>query len=200
MIGTLLIPAILALPGSVGVGIQAGPVCLPVTASPGTSYTLPPVTVMNTGSGGETIGLRVQNPGPGSLPGKPVPASWVKFGAPVKLASGAKGTVTAHLSVPSSARHGAYAGWVVAGPAGSATPGHAGFGAEAIAVFEFTVARPGHASRHVACVDPAAGHTQAAPPASPTFAGYSPKALPLAVFAGLVLAALYLIFSRRRTS
>lgn len=205
MTGTLAaIPALLALagsPASVGTGIQAGPVCLPVTAQPGASYTLPPVTVQNTGSGGETIGLTVQNPGPGSLPGKSVPPEWVRFSAPVSLGSGATGTVTARLTLPPSARRGSYEGWVVAGPAGSGTPGQVSLGAEAIANFKFRVARPGHASHHVSCAVPvAAAHNPAAPAAS--LASWSPadpaNRIPL-IGACLAMFGVWLL-ARRRSS
>ena len=186
-----LLIALAGTPASVGTGIQAGPVCLPVTAQPGGTYALPPVTVQNTGSGSESIGLTVQK----------LPASWVTFGPPVSLASGAKAQVTARLTVPSSVRPGPYVAWVVAGIAGNGTPGQANLGAEAIANLEFTVTGPG-VSRHVTCVTPGAGNSGAgvtvgAPAASVTPPWPSGKTMWL-IFAGVMAAlGLRMIFGRR---
>lgn len=160
--------AMLALagsPASVGVGIQAGPVCLATTIHPGASHALPPVTVQDTGSGDESIALHVQKP-PGTLPGRPVPPSWVKFTYPrkwlvlsqssVTVSPGATANVPDELTVPSSAVPGSYVTWIGAAPAGGGTAAQVSLGAEAFAYLEFTVARPGAALRHVACVVPGA--------------------------------------------
>ena len=188
------VPAVLAVtltPASAGVGIQPGPVCLASAAHPGRSYALPPVVVSDSGSGSEDVSLRVEKQSPGGLPGRPVPASWVRFTYPkllwvvgqssVHLGSGDVTAVPAQLSVPPSAAPGRYAAWVVAGPAGNGTPGRVSFGAAAITYLEFTVARPGAAPRHAACVSPGvkqarkAGHARG-PRAQRAAAAPAPRA------------------------
>lgn len=168
------VPAMLALagsPASVGVGIQAGPVCLTTTIHPGASHALPPVTVQDTGSGDESIALDVQKPaGHGTLTGRPAPASWVTFTYPrkwlvlsqssVSLSSGGTAAVSGRLAVPSSAKPGRYVAWIIAAPQ-SSTPGQVNLGAVAIADLEFTVTRPGAAPRRAVCLTPGVKHSAA---------------------------------------
>jgi hypothetical protein len=174
----VFVAAALLLPGSVGVDIQAGPVCMPTTVQPGRSYALPAVEVANSGSGGESIQLWVQNPTPGtrSLAGRRAPSSWVSFSYPRKwgifpqssvgVAPGEAKWVPARLTVPASAKPGFYATWIVDGTAGSApSASHSvtvNLAAEAITDLEFTVAKPGTATRHAVCITPGASHPKEA--------------------------------------
>jgi hypothetical protein len=215
------VPAMLALagsPASTGTGIQPGPVCLATTIHPGAARALPPVTVQDTGSGGESIALHIQKPaGHGTMPGRPVPPSWVTFTYPrkwlvlsqssVPLGPGATAPVPASLAVPSAAAPGRYVAWIGAAPAGSGTAGKANFGAEAFTYLEFTVAKVGSPARHAACVTPGVKQASPAKSAHPAAsAGKHPKGqlipakarkyVPDAIIAAVVLGAL--MFLRRK--
>jgi hypothetical protein len=141
-----------AAPASVGVGIQANPVCLAAAAQPGHGYPLGTVYVVNTGSGSESVSLKAETPFNG-LKGQHVPPSWVGFGYPrlllvigqdsVSLGAGQSAYIPVTVSVPAGARPGMYgadlvAGTVAAAPSGSG--GHAVFGAGAETDLEFAVA------------------------------------------------------------
>ena len=129
----LVLPHAAASPASVGAGIQVAPVSVAVV--PGTASHAR-VTVMNTGSGTETLAVRAD---------RPVPASWV-HGGTVTLAPGAEGTAQVTVTVPAGTAPGRYRGYLEAG----ASPGTAAglnFGAAALADLVITVT-PSGTSRH----------------------------------------------------
>ena len=146
------LPMLHAAPSSVGVGIQPGPVCLPVIAQPGHSYSLGSVYVADTGSGSESISLYAISPVNG-LPGKHFPSSWVSPGYPellwvigqssVSLGPGNGTDVPLTLNVPAGAAPGAYAANLAASTAPVSASGLA-FGAEAITNLTFTVGPGGN--------------------------------------------------------
>jgi hypothetical protein len=134
MIAAALIAASALTPAGVTAGIQADPVCLPVTAQPGHSY---PLTVSVSGSG--SLALAV-TPAHGSLERqlRQVPASWVRFAANPAT----PGQVALTLAIPPGAAVGAYWSDVEAGTQGQAQPGSGGqavLGAAATTAFVFTV-------------------------------------------------------------
>lgn len=157
------LPMLHAAPSSVGVGIQPGPVCLPVIAQPGHSYSLGSVHVADTGSGSESISLYAISPVNG-LPGKHFPSSWVSPGYPellwvigqssVSLGPGNGTDVPLTLNVPAGAAPGAYAANLAASTAPVSASGLA-FGAEAITNLTFTVG-PGGNPPSACNPDPAA--------------------------------------------
>lgn len=169
-----LTAALAVSPASAGAGIQAGPVCLPTTAHPGTSYALGTVEVQNTGSGDENLSLQVhpQPAGPGFLPGKTVPASWARFTYPrgwwgmtsessVHLSPGATAFVPGRLDVPRDAAPGTYVSWIEVSLAGAGTPGgHLNLGAAAATPLEFQVTGARTAAQHAGCIT-----LRSAPPA-----------------------------------
>ena len=162
MIATAGLLAALTLPLSVGTGIQTGPVTLPGALQPGHAYTLPAVTVANTGSDRVNLTLQVELPVPDNLPGRPVPAKWVTFSYPpllwvfhqssVGVGPGDSTKVPAQVAIPKSAKPGRYTAWVVAGADGNGSPGHLNFAAEAITILKFTVGHPAPRSLPVGLV------------------------------------------------
>jgi len=125
---------------SVGVGIQAAPVRLAGLAHPGQSATVQ-VFVVNSGSQPESVRIAVQRLSHGQ--GRPVPASWVKTGAPIaRLAPHHAVRVTLELAVPGDAKPGAYLSDVVATGYAPASAGRANLGAAAATLLEFRVADP----------------------------------------------------------
>jgi hypothetical protein len=149
LLGTL-VPAVLAgalvaVPqaalASVGVGIQAGAVRLPGAAHPGQTVALPAVSVVNAGTHRESIRLSVHRVSKG--PGRAVPPSWIRFGAPVvRLAPKHATRISLELVVPGDAQPGAYLSDIVAtGTSASQPPvGHANLGAAAATLLEFRIA------------------------------------------------------------
>jgi hypothetical protein len=123
---------------SVGVGVQASPVSLPIAAQPGHSYMLPPVSVANTGSQAESITVRVEHLSPG--PGRPVPPSWVHIGnSSFRLSPNRGAEIPLSLVVPDSAKSGQYlSDIVVIGSALIPAP-KSNFGAGAATKLEFKV-------------------------------------------------------------
>lgn len=128
---------------SVGVGIQAGPVALSGAAHPGGSYALPPVYVVNTGSQDESLSVRIERLSAGS--GRPVPASWVRVGDPVKLSHSQSARIPLELIVPPTARPGVYLSDVVVRGSASLSAGSAHLGVAAATKLQFTIA-PGAAA------------------------------------------------------
>jgi hypothetical protein len=140
----VLAGALVAVPqaaqASIGVGIQAGAVRLSGVAHPGESVALPGVSVVNSGTHPESIRLSVQRLSKGS--GRPVPASWIKFGSPVvQLAPKYSVRVPVELVVPAGAKPGAYLSDIVAtgSSAEQAPAGHASLGAAAATLLVFRV-------------------------------------------------------------
>jgi hypothetical protein len=145
----LLAGALIAVPqaaqASVGVGIQAGAVRLSGAAHPGQSVALPGVSVVNAGTRPESIRLSVQRISKGQ--GRPVPRSWIQFGAPVvQLAPKHAMRVSVELAVPAGTKPGAYLSDIVATGSSAAqrSAGRASLGAAAATLLEFRVA-PGTA-------------------------------------------------------
>ena len=141
----LLAGALIAVPqaaqASVGVGIQAGAVRLSGAAHPGQSVALPGVSVVNAGTRPESIRLSVQRISKG--PGRPVPRSWIQFGAPVvQLAPKHAMRVSVELAVPAGTKPGAYLSDIVATGSSAAqrSAGRASLGAAAATLLEFRVA------------------------------------------------------------
>jgi hypothetical protein len=126
----------IALPASIGVGIQANPVCLPVTAQPGHSYSLGELFVQDTGSSGESISVAVEPVWRGQSDYgryRSVPASWVSVAYPRKWLVLPQHSVTAGagqgaylavtVTIPSSAASGMYVSNLVASAGTSPAPG-----------------------------------------------------------------------------
>jgi hypothetical protein len=141
----LLAGALIAVPqaaqASVGVGIQAGAVRLSGAAHPGQSVALPGVSVVNAGTRPESIRLSVQRISKGQ--GRPVPRSWIQFGAPVvQLAPKHAMRVSVELAVPAGTKPGAYLSDIVATGSSAAqrSAGRASLGAAAATLLEFRVA------------------------------------------------------------
>jgi len=146
VLGTLapavLAGALVAVPqaaqASVGVGIQAGAVRLSGVAHPGQSVALPPVSVVNAGTQGESIRITVQRDPHGG--GLPVPPSWVQPGMPsVQLAPKHAIQIPLQLVVPASAKPGAYVSDIVATASGQLSAGGANLGAAAATLLVFRV-------------------------------------------------------------
>ena len=135
LIGLLAWPA--AAQASVGVGIQAGAVRLAGTAHPGGSYALPAVYVVNTGTQDESLSLRVERLSAGSA--KPVPASWVHVGDPVRLSHGQSARISLELHVPATARAGQYLSDVVVRGSASLSDGSAHLGVAAATKLQFRI-------------------------------------------------------------
>jgi len=137
LIAVLAVPA--AAQASVGVGIQPGPVRLTGAAHPGSSYALPAVLVVNTGSFAESVAVRVERISSGA--GQTVPPAWVRAGhATVSLAPGKSERIPLQLGVPASAKPGRYFSDVVVTAGSPSSAGGAGFAAGAATDLEFTVA------------------------------------------------------------
>lgn len=141
--GVLLAGVVLAAPqaaqASVGVGIQAGPVKLAGVAHAGQSVALPGVAVVNAGTRPESIRVTVQRDPRGG--GLPVAPSWVQPGVrSVYLAPHHAARISLQLTVPASARPGAYVGDLVATASGQVPAGRASLGAAAATLLEFRVA------------------------------------------------------------
>ncbi len=139
MIAAAVIAAGVLAPPGVTAGIQADPVCLPVTAQPGHSY---PLTVSVSGSGPLTLTVI---PAHGTLERRlhQVPASWARFAAnPASPGPGGTAEIALTLSVPGGAAPGAYWSDIEAGSQGQAQPGVGGqavLGAAAATAIVFTV-------------------------------------------------------------
>lgn len=130
MIAAFALAASLLAPSGVTAGIQADPVCLPVTARPGHSY---PLAVYVPGSGPVTLAV---TPAHGSLERAlhQVPASWVSF------SGNGPGEVAVALSVPPGAAPGAYWSDIEASAQGQPGAGaQAPLGTAATTAFVFTV-------------------------------------------------------------
>jgi hypothetical protein len=134
MIAAALLAAGILAPAGVTAGIQADPVCLPVTAQPGHSYQL---TVYVQGSDPLTLAVA---PAHGTLERTlhQVPSSWVHFSSN----PASTGQVALTLAVPPYAGPGAYWSDVEAGVEGQAQPGSGGqavLGAAATTAIVLTV-------------------------------------------------------------
>jgi hypothetical protein len=134
MIAAALLAAGLLAPAGVTAGIQADPVCLPVTAQPGHSY---PLTVYVQGSDPLTLAVA---PAHGTLERTlhQVPSSWVHFSSN----PASTGQVALTLAVPPDAGPGAYWSDIEAGTQGQAQPGagaQAALGAAATTALVLTV-------------------------------------------------------------
>lgn len=125
---------------SIGAGVGANPIALDRPASPGGSYRLPGLYVVNTGTGAGTFRVAIKRLSPGSE--HEVPASWValdstEFG----LAGYQSATIPLHLNVPADAQPGDYMTNLLAGTIGAgASGGGATFGAAAATKLTFSVA------------------------------------------------------------
>jgi hypothetical protein len=140
----LLVPVAAGLvPGtalaSVGAGVGAAPIQLERPALPGSSYTLPAVYVVNTGSEASFYVLSVERISAG--PQRSVPASWLGFGTNDFSLPAGRGTyVPITLTVPARAESGLYLSDIVVATKGSAGPGALVVGARAATRLEFRVA------------------------------------------------------------
>ncbi len=133
MIAAALIAASVLAPAGVTAGIQADPVCLPVTAQPGHSY---PLTVYVQGTGPLTLTVTPITTGLAARLHQ-VPASWVSFGQ-----NPATGTVSFTLAVVPDAEPGAYESDIKASASPSAASGggaQATLGAAATTAIVLTV-------------------------------------------------------------
>jgi hypothetical protein len=143
---TLAVPAavglLIAIPGpaqaSIGVGVQGAPVRLRTIARPGSSYALPPVYVVNTGTQDESISMRIQRLSHG--PGRTVPPSWIQFtGDGMQLSAGKSARVPLELVVPAGAAPGKYLSDVVVVGSAAISVGKANLGVAAATKLEFSV-------------------------------------------------------------
>jgi hypothetical protein len=132
----LAIPA--AAEASIGVGIQAGPVRLAGVAHPGGSYALPAVYVVNTGTEDESLSIRIERLSSG--PDRPVPAAWIRPGAPVQLSRSESARIPLELVVPDAARPGRYLTDVVVKGSAGLSGGTATLDVAAATKLEFQVA------------------------------------------------------------
>ena len=125
---------------SIGVGVQGNPVRLRGVAQPGSSYPLPPVYVVNTGTQDESISMRVQRLSRG--PGRAVPASWIQFtGDGMQLQAGQSVRIPVQLAVPDGAAPGKYLSDVVVVGSAAVAAGKTNLGAAAATKLEFSVGR-----------------------------------------------------------
>ncbi len=135
MRATLAVPAALGLlivfPGltqaSIGVGVQGAPVRLRAVAQPGSSYALPPVYVVNTGTQDESISMHIQRLSHG--PGRTVPSSPTHKSARIPL----------ELVVPADAAPGKYLSDVVVVGSAAISVGKTNLGVAAATKLEFSV-------------------------------------------------------------
>ncbi len=125
---------------SIGVGVQGAPVRLHTVARPGSSYALPPVYVVNTGTQDETISMRVQRLSHG--PGRTVPSSWIRFtGNGMQLSARKSARVPLELVVPAGAAPGKYLSDVVVVGSAAISVGKTNLGVAAATKLEFSVGR-----------------------------------------------------------
>ena len=159
-------PARAGGPGTVGVGVQAGPICADRPVQPGTTRSMGNLYVENTGSAAEAIAVTISPPGqPPKLHPPlssydrhsiPVPASWVSARYPsfllvfprhsVTVQPGHSALIPVTLAVPADARHAQYrsslnARTVTAAPA-PGTGAHATAGAGGAVEIKFSVGAP----------------------------------------------------------
>lgn len=142
----LTVPAavgmLIAFPGlaqaSIGVGVQGAPVRLRTVARPGSSYALPPVYVVNTGTQDESISMRIQRLSHG--PGRTVPPSWIHFtGNGMQLPARKSARIPLELVVPASAAPGKYLSDVVVVGSAAIAVGKTNLGVAAATKLEFSV-------------------------------------------------------------
>jgi hypothetical protein len=123
---------------TVGVGVQSAPVRLGTVAHPGTSYPLPPVYVVNTGTEAEAVTIKVERLSPGV--GRSVPPSWIHAkGVPTRLRPHQAEQLSLELVVPSGALSGTYLSDIVADGSAAIAVGTTNFGVAAATKLEFTV-------------------------------------------------------------
>jgi hypothetical protein len=135
--GLLLLSPVVAR-ADVGAGVGASPVVLGTVAVPGSSYQLPALYVVNTGTVTTTYRVRVQRLSPG--PQHAVPAIWVRVEQnDFSLAPKEARSVPLTLSVPPDAALGDYASDLVAGTVNNARGGGAVVGAQAATALQFHV-------------------------------------------------------------
>lgn len=129
----LILPHGGGAPASVGAGIQAAPVHLTMTQGASRQVR---VTVANTGSGTETLGVRPYHL---AGPGHALPASWVHASS-VTLPSAAEGISLVTVTVPAGTPAGRYNGDILASASPGGGPGGLSLGAAALASLIVTVA------------------------------------------------------------
>ncbi|MBV9451166.1 MAG: hypothetical protein JO345_35300 [Streptosporangiaceae bacterium] len=126
---------------SIGVGVQADPVRLGVTAHPGGSYSLPSLFVVNTGTEPEAISVQVKRLSSG--PGQAIPASWIRIGSiGEQIQPRQQVLIPLQLSTPGDARPGSYRSDIVVTGSSAAAGSAAGgvrFGAAAATGLEFKI-------------------------------------------------------------
>ncbi|HXL90841.1 MAG TPA: hypothetical protein VN969_17980 [Streptosporangiaceae bacterium] len=141
---TVGLPAALGLAvpayASIGVGIQSNPVRLGGVAHPGSTYALPSLYVINTGTQAESVSVRVERLSTGSGPGLSVPGSWIQIsGQGTQLAPDQSALISLELHTPGNAQPGSYATDLVATGSIAGTSGDVNFGAAAATGLEFSV-------------------------------------------------------------
>ena len=122
---------------SIGVGVQANPVSLSAAAHPGTSYALPSLYIVNTGTQAESMSVRVVRR---TGPDRAIPESWIRIGSlSGQLPPKQSARIALELVTPADAAPGSYVSDIVV--TGSAAPAAAGvnFGAAAATKLEFTI-------------------------------------------------------------
>jgi hypothetical protein len=130
---------------SIGVGVQADPVRLSVTAHPGGSYALPSLFVVNTGTEAEAISVQVKRLA--REPGQAIPASWIRIGSiSDQLRPRQQVLIPLQLSAPGDAKPGSYRSDIVVTGSSGAAAGGVHFGAAAATELEFKIAPSATAS------------------------------------------------------
>ena len=146
MRATLAVPAALGLlivfPGltqaSIGVSVQGAPVRLRAVAQPGSSYALPPVYVVSTGTQDESISMHIQRLSHG--PGRTVPSSWIQFtDNGMQLPTHKSARIPLELVVPADAAPGKYLSDVVVVGSAAISVGKTNLGVAAATKLEFSV-------------------------------------------------------------
>lgn len=123
---------------SIGVGVQADPVRLSTAAHAGTSYTLPSLFVVNTGTQTESIGVQVERLSAG--PGQAIPPSWIRVGSiGSSLRPKQQVLIPLELAAPANARPGSYRSDIVVTGSDATAAGGVRFGAAAATGLEFSI-------------------------------------------------------------
>ena len=139
-----LISAALALwpvaaSADVGVAVGAAPITLVSNVEAGGVYALPPLRVVNTGTESALFSVALRPPSPD--PGRPVPATWLRFDRNDFTLSPNQGVdVPLQLAVPGDASVGSYSARLVAATTGRPDRGVVTLSVQAATVVKFTVA------------------------------------------------------------
>lgn len=140
--GGLAIMTPVAALADVGAGVGASPIALAAIATPGNTYSLPSLYVVNTGTVMSSYRLSVEQLSPNH--GRAAPPSWITFARNnFPLAAKQTTSVALALRVPSDAVPGTYQSDLVAGTGQVRSGSGATAGARAATKLTFTVGEGG---------------------------------------------------------